>query len=349
MFGSPFIYVLYFLQNCSPPALVLSLSPGLGPDGLPSPGGYPHRGAVSSNGSGSCSGSPPPYPGSTSINFQQQRHARERGTTGSNNGLSTATTERTGLNGVGTSRNSPFNNELLAAAMRSNSEIPNISANLLSPRLRASINDESDIKRELDSPTPKRPRISVSSQDLLDQLSVVHEGARRLVTSTGSLAALDHTSSPPLSGIAHPPPTRSPLARRGPLRTVILNPGNTNQRWITGGGERNSGNNNDPGSIGGYQPIGGERGSRTVHTRRSPHNSHHNNYYSHREHYHNVRRSPHHYHHYHNQNHILNRRNTRQRERERERNRAAALAAARAVAANLQDSFSDILGDEVST
>ena len=28
-------------QRCSPPSLVLSLSPGLGPDGLPSPGGYP--------------------------------------------------------------------------------------------------------------------------------------------------------------------------------------------------------------------------------------------------------------------------------------------------------------------
>ena len=27
-------------QRCSPPDLVLSLSPGLGPDGLPSPGGY---------------------------------------------------------------------------------------------------------------------------------------------------------------------------------------------------------------------------------------------------------------------------------------------------------------------
>ena len=27
------------MQRCSPPSLVLSLSPGLGPDGLPSPGG----------------------------------------------------------------------------------------------------------------------------------------------------------------------------------------------------------------------------------------------------------------------------------------------------------------------
>ncbi len=33
------------LQRCSPPSLVLSLSPGLGPDGLPSPGGYHLGGA----------------------------------------------------------------------------------------------------------------------------------------------------------------------------------------------------------------------------------------------------------------------------------------------------------------
>jgi hypothetical protein len=31
---------LSLLQRCSPPSLLLSLSPGLGPDGLPSPGGY---------------------------------------------------------------------------------------------------------------------------------------------------------------------------------------------------------------------------------------------------------------------------------------------------------------------
>ena len=43
------IYHYFFLQRCSPPTLLLSLSPGLGPDGLPSPGGYfPH----STNGSG---------------------------------------------------------------------------------------------------------------------------------------------------------------------------------------------------------------------------------------------------------------------------------------------------------
>ena len=40
-----------FLQRCSPPALVLSLSPGLGPDGLPSPGGYfPHAAGSGSGG-----------------------------------------------------------------------------------------------------------------------------------------------------------------------------------------------------------------------------------------------------------------------------------------------------------
>lgn len=32
--------IFIFFQRCSPPTLVLSLSPGLGPDGLPSPGGY---------------------------------------------------------------------------------------------------------------------------------------------------------------------------------------------------------------------------------------------------------------------------------------------------------------------
>ena len=46
---SDIYYLLFFLQRCSPPTLLLSLSPGLGPDGLPSPGGYfPH----STNGSG---------------------------------------------------------------------------------------------------------------------------------------------------------------------------------------------------------------------------------------------------------------------------------------------------------
>ena len=45
---------------------------------------------------------------------------------------------------------------------------------------------------------------------------------------------------------------------------------------------------------------------------------------------------------------MINRRNTRQRERERERNRAAAIAAARAVAANLQDSYQDLINEEVS-
>merc|ERR1719225_304166 len=35
-----------FNSRCSPPTLLLSLSPGLGPDGLPSPGGYfPHNGS----------------------------------------------------------------------------------------------------------------------------------------------------------------------------------------------------------------------------------------------------------------------------------------------------------------
>ena len=233
--------------------------------------------------------------------------------------------------------------------MRSNTEIPNISATLLSPRIRASINDEPDIKRELDSPTPKRPRISVSSQELLDQLSVVHEGARRFVTNTGNLASLEHSSTgSQRSSVPHPPPTRSPLARRGPLRTVILNPGGTNSRWIPGGAnERSNTGHSDSGSFGGYRSnSNSERGSqRTVHTRRSPH--HHPHHHNHREYHHNVRRSPNHYHNYHNQHHTLHRRNTRQRERERERNRAAAIAAARAVAANLQDSFNDIVGEEV--
>ena len=300
------------------------MSPGLGPDGLPSPGAYPRRGTVASNGSGSCAGSPPPYPGSGSINYQQQRHQRIRGSSGIHAGMSTATSDGARPNSGGASRSSPFN--------FSGSEIPNISATLLSPRIRASISDEPDIKRELDSPTPKRQRISVSSQDLLDQLSVVHEGARRLVTNPVSLVPLDHPPTPSRAGVTRPPPTRSPLTRRGPLRTVNGQPVRTH---------------NDPVSFGGYQNHTNERGSqRTVHTRRSPHHtSHHHNH--HRDHFHTVRRSPNHYHNYHNQHYNLNRRNTRQRERERERNRAAAIAAARAVAANLQDSFSDILGEEV--
>jgi hypothetical protein len=46
----PCITIIYFfLQRCSPPSLVLSLSPGLGPDGLPSPGGYAAAAAVAGN------------------------------------------------------------------------------------------------------------------------------------------------------------------------------------------------------------------------------------------------------------------------------------------------------------
>ena len=37
--------LFHFLQRCSPPSLVLSLSPGLGPDGLPSPAGSCRRGS----------------------------------------------------------------------------------------------------------------------------------------------------------------------------------------------------------------------------------------------------------------------------------------------------------------
>ena len=47
--------LFFYFQRCSPPALVLSLSPGLGPDGLPSPGGYfPH---TAGSGSGGFAGS----------------------------------------------------------------------------------------------------------------------------------------------------------------------------------------------------------------------------------------------------------------------------------------------------
>ena len=50
--------ILFRLQRRSPPSLVLSLSPGLGPDGLPSPGsGYHHHLAPTSFGSGSGGGS----------------------------------------------------------------------------------------------------------------------------------------------------------------------------------------------------------------------------------------------------------------------------------------------------
>ena len=239
--------------------------------------------------------------------------------------MSTTTTERTRPNSA--------------------TELPNLNNTLLSPRIRASVNDETDIKRELDSPTPKRQRISVSSQDLLDQLSVVHEGARRLVTSTGNLTALEHSSTPSRTGISQPPPTRSPLTRRGPIRTVFLNSGNANPRWISGVNERTGTSHNEPGSYGGYPNIGERGNPRRLHTRGSPYLQ---NYYGQRDH-HSVRRSPNHYHNHHNQHHNMNRRNTRQRERERERNRAAALAAARAVAANLQDSLNDILVEEVST
>ena len=39
---------------------------------------------------------------------------------------------------------------------------------LLSPRLRASMSDEPCIKRELESPTPKRQRLSSTAQDMFD-------------------------------------------------------------------------------------------------------------------------------------------------------------------------------------
>ena len=61
--------------------------------------------------------------------------------------MSTATSDRTRPNSGGASRSSPYNSEMLAA-MRTGSEIPNISATLLSPRIRASINEEPDIKLE---------------------------------------------------------------------------------------------------------------------------------------------------------------------------------------------------------
>ena len=342
---------MFVFQSCSPPALVLSLSPGLGPDGLPSPGSYPHRRTLAANGNGSCAGSPPPYPGSVTISHQTQRHPRERGSVGSNNGMSTVTTERTRPNSRGANRNSPFGNEFLAAAMRSNSERSSINATLISPIIRPSINEEQDIKRELDSPTPKRQRISVSSQELLDQLSVVREGARRLVTGTGAFTALEQSSASSRPASVHPPTTRSPVSGRGPIRTVILNSGGGNSRWNSIGNDRSNARHNEAGSYGSYQNNATERGSnRAVHTRRSPHNSHHHSFHSYRDHHHSVRRSPNHYHNYHNQHHdrMINRRNTRQRERERERNRAAAIAAARAVAANLQDSYQDLINEEVS-
>jgi hypothetical protein len=50
--ASLFCLFILFLQRCSPPALVLSLSPGLGPDGLPSPGGYFPHAAGSGSGAG---------------------------------------------------------------------------------------------------------------------------------------------------------------------------------------------------------------------------------------------------------------------------------------------------------
>jgi hypothetical protein len=90
-------------------------------------------------------------------------------------------------------RSSPCN-ELLAAAMRSSgtngeiiiafkkqhhratvlfdiSDLPG----LLSPRLRASMMDEPDIKRELESPTPKRPRLSVGGHQDMMMFDLMHQ------------------------------------------------------------------------------------------------------------------------------------------------------------------------------
>ena len=47
------------LQRCSPPSLVLSLSPGLGPDGLPSPGGAGPGHYSASNANGNSNRSSP--------------------------------------------------------------------------------------------------------------------------------------------------------------------------------------------------------------------------------------------------------------------------------------------------
>ena len=98
-----------FLQRYSPPGLVLSLSPGLGPDGLPSPaaaGGaaatyFGNGGSTGAGGGGnSCNGSPPPPLAAAVINL-------------------------TAAAGSGTGsprhshRNSPVCDELIAAAMSS--------------------------------------------------------------------------------------------------------------------------------------------------------------------------------------------------------------------------------------
>ena len=113
---------------------------------------------------------------------------------------------------------------------------------LLSPRLRASMTDEPYIKRELESPTPKRQRLSVSNaQDMFD---------------------LMHQYSPP-------PPNSSPVSNNV-NNSYRRRPHQNYSRW-----ERNAPHpNSHPGAQ--RSPATGNRRSPYPpnHLRRSPHHGH---------------------------------------------------------------------------
>jgi len=117
-------------QTCSPPGLVLSLSPGLGSisDGVPSPGAAFYR------------------PSS-----RTSPHYRPASRTSPPARLATS---------------SPCNDLLMA--MTNSQDLSSISASLLSPILRNS--DTESIKSDSDGPVTKRRRLSASSQEMLEQL-----------------------------------------------------------------------------------------------------------------------------------------------------------------------------------
>ncbi|XP_059083524.1 uncharacterized protein LOC131880831 [Tigriopus californicus] len=143
--------------RCSPPSLVLSLSPGLGPDGLPSPGNFPA--GASAGASGALGFAPPSNSGLHPHHHHHHPHHHLMGASGHHHHHPTSR-----------SRASP--NDLLSFAMSATTEF----SGLLSPRLRrTSLHEEDvdikpDIKRELESPTPKRQRLSPPTLEMLDQL-----------------------------------------------------------------------------------------------------------------------------------------------------------------------------------
>ena len=113
------------LQRCSPPALVLSLSPGLGPDGLPSPGGYfPHAQTNGSGNNGLSGGGPSSSGGATAAGGGSSVGGAASGAQGNiigscNGGNSNNPSPVTMMGMAQNSHRSSPCNELLAAAMRS--------------------------------------------------------------------------------------------------------------------------------------------------------------------------------------------------------------------------------------